>query len=196
VKDANGCTSLVTDDVFVKIVPPLKVTVLPKDSVVAEGDQIQLNAISIGTSYKWTNSFTLSNPDIPNPVAVIPEGSIGNIYTYTVTASTSTGCKGVASATLKVYKGPDIYVPTGFTPNADGKNDKFYPITIGIRKINYFRVFNRWGQMVFSSTSFNEAWDGKLGGIEQPSGVYVWMVQGITRDNKVITKKGTVTLIR
>jgi gliding motility-associated-like protein len=97
---------------------------------------------------------------------------------------------------LKVYKGPDIYVPTGFTPNSDGKNDKFYPITIGIKKINYFKVFNRWGQMVFSSTAFNEGWDGKLGGTQQPSGVYVWIVQAVSRDDKVITKKGTVTLIR
>jgi len=196
VKDANGCTSLVTDSVLVKLTPPIIVIVSPKDSVVAEGDQIQLNATSIGTSYSWTNPLTLSNPNIPNPVAAIPVGSIGNIYTYTVTASTSAGCKGVASATLKVYKGPDIYVPTGFTPNADGKNDKFYPITVGIKEINYFKVFNRWGQMVFFSSKLNEGWDGKLSGSEQPSGVYVWIVKATTRDNRVITKKGTVMLIR
>jgi gliding motility-associated-like protein len=98
--------------------------------------------------------------------------------------------------TLKVYKGPDIYLPTGFTPNGDGKNDRFRPLTVGIKKINYFRVFNRWGQIVFSSTTLNEGWDGKLGGIEQQGGVYVWMVQGITTDDRVITKKGTVVLIR
>jgi gliding motility-associated-like protein len=196
VKNTNGCTSLVTDDILVKIIPSIKVSVSPKDSIVAEGDQVQLNATSIGTSYNWTNSSTLSNPNIPNPVAAMPEGSIGNIYTYTVTATTSAGCSGTASVTLKVYKGPDIYLPTGFTPNGDGKNDRFHPLTIGIKKINYFRVFNRWGQIVFSSASPNEGWDGKLNGSEQPTGVYVWMVQGITRDNRVITKKGTVMLIK
>jgi gliding motility-associated-like protein len=196
VKDANGCTSLITDDVMVKVTPQITVFVSPKDSIVTEGDQIQLTATSIGTSYNWSNAFTLSNPNIPNPVASIPVGSIGNIYTYIVTASTSTGCRGVASVTLKVYKGPDIYMPTGFTPNSDGKNDKFYPLTVGIKKINYFRVFNRWGQMVFSSSKLNDGWDGKLGGIQQSNGVYVWMVQGISMDNKVITKKGTVMLIR
>ncbi|HEU5166246.1 MAG TPA: gliding motility-associated C-terminal domain-containing protein, partial [Chitinophagaceae bacterium] len=131
-----------------------------------------------------------------NPVAAMPLGSTGNIYTYTVTASTSAGCMGVASATLKVYKGPDIYVPTGFTPNADGKNDKFYPITVGIKEINYFKVFNRWGQLVFFTSKLNEGWDGKLGGIQQSTGVYVWIVQATTRDGRVITKKGTVMLIR
>jgi gliding motility-associated-like protein len=196
VKDANGCTSLVTDDVFVNITPPVRVIVSPKDSIVVEGDQIQLNATSIGTIYNWTNPFTLSNQNIPNPVASIPVGSIGNTYTYTVTASTPAGCKGTASVTLKVYKGPDIYLPTGFTPNGDGKNDKFHPISVGVKKINYLRVFNRWGQMVFSSTTINEGWDGNLGGMEQPNGVYVWVVQGVTSDDRVITKKGTVMLIR
>lgn len=196
VKDANGCTSLQTDDVIIKITPPVIVTVSPKDSVVAENDQVQLNATSIGTIYRWTNPISLSNPDIANPVASIPPGSIGNVFTYTVTASTSSGCKGDASVTLKVYKGPDIYVPTGFTPNCDGKNDKFYPLTVGIKKINFFKVFNRGGQLVFSSNTPNEGWDGKIGGMEQPGGVYVWMVQGITKDNRMITKKGTMMLIR
>ena len=196
VKDANGCTSLVSDNVLVRITPSIIVTVSPNDSVVAEGEQIQLNATSIGTSYNWTNPSTLSNPNIPNPVASIPIGSIGNIYTYTVTASTPAGCKGAASVTLKVYKGPDIYLPTGFTPNGDGKNDRFHPIPVGVKKINYFRVFNRWGQMVFSSTTLNGGWDGKLGSVEQPGGVYIWIVQGVTNDDRVITKKGTMILIR
>jgi gliding motility-associated-like protein len=97
---------------------------------------------------------------------------------------------------VRVYKGPDIYVPTGFTPNGDGKNDKFIPFPVGVKQINYFRVFNRWGQMIFSTTRLNDGWDGRFGGAEQPTGTYVWMVQGVTKDNKVITKKGTITLIR
>jgi gliding motility-associated-like protein len=95
-----------------------------------------------------------------------------------------------------VSKGPDIYVPNGFTPNGDGKNDTFTPIPIGIKSYNYFRVFNRWGQIIFSTKKQNDGWDGKLGGKEQPAGAYVWMIEGITKDNRFITKKGTVILIR
>jgi gliding motility-associated-like protein len=180
----------------VKITPPIKVIVNPIDSVVAEGDSIQLSAASIGTSYVWTNSATLSNPNIANPVATMPAGSIGNIYTYVVTASTSAGCKGTATVTLRVYTGPDIYVPTGFTPNGDGKNDKFYPFPVGIKKLNYFRVYNRWGQLLFSTSQLNDGWDGTFGGMKQASGTYVWVAEAMTSNGRLITKKGTVVLIR
>jgi gliding motility-associated-like protein len=57
-------------------------------------------------------------------------------------------------------------------------------------------VFNRWGQMIFSTTRQHEGWDGSVGSKEQPAGIYIWMIEGITNDNRVITKKGTVLLIR
>ncbi|MDZ4810503.1 MAG: gliding motility-associated C-terminal domain-containing protein, partial [Bacteroidota bacterium] len=91
---------------------------------------------------------------------------------------------------------PDIYVPTGFTPNGDGKNDRFTPFPVGMKSYNYFRIYNRWGQIVFSSTNLHDGWDGKLGGRDQQSGIYVWMIEGVTNDNRVITRKGTVSLIR
>lgn len=194
--DANGCKSLLPDVVKVNVTPPIKVFVYPKDSIVAEGDQIQLTASSVAASYTWSNASTLSNATIANPVAMIPPGSIGNIYTYTVTATTSAGCTGTATIVLKVYKGPDIYMVSGFTPNGDGKNERFTPFPVGIKQINYFRVYNRWGQLLFSSTKLNEGWDGSYGGRPQAAGAYVWVVQGVTKDDKIISKKGTVTLIR
>ena len=196
VTDANGCKSLVNDIVSVNIVPPIKVFVGPRDSIVAEGDQIQLTAASIAPNYTWSNAATLSNANISNPVATIPPGSLGSIFTYIVTASTPAGCIGTATVTLKVYKGPDIYMVTGFTPNHDGKNDKFVPFPVGIKKLDFFRVYNRWGQLMFSTTTLNDGWDGNFGGKEQSAGVYVWVVQGVTKDDKVIFKRGAVTLIR
>jgi gliding motility-associated-like protein len=115
---------------------------------------------------------------------------------YKVTASTSAGCKGEGFVRVRVYKGPDIYVPTAFTPNNDRKNDKFTPVPVGIKQLNYFRVFNRWGQLMFSTTTLNDGWDGKYAGRDQSSGVFIWMVQGITKDDHVINKKGTVAMIR
>ena len=102
-----------------------------------------------------------------------------------------------AFITVKVFKtNPQIFVPTAFTPNRDGKNDVIRPIPVGISKIEYFRVFNRWGQMVFNTTVNGEGWDGKISGKDQGTNVFVWIVQGIDYTGKVVTAKGTVTLIR
>jgi len=100
------------------------------------------------------------------------------------------------SVHIKAYKGPEIYVPSGFTPNHDGKNDKLVPIAVGIQKLEYFQVYDRWGKLVFSTNQMREGWDGRLKGMDQDSGVFVWVVKGITNDGNVIFKKGTVMLIR
>lgn len=195
--DANGCESLTTDDVIVDVTPPIKVNTFPYDTIVHPGDIFQLSAVAEVTTaniFTWSPAIGLSNASISNPVVTI--GNIGDDIVYKVTAETTAGCKGEGYVRIRVYKGPELYVPTGFTPNKDGKNDTFYPFPVGIKNINYFRVFNRWGQIVFSSTRLLEGWDGKSNGVEQATGTYVWMAEGVTADNKIITRKGTVVLIR
>lgn len=195
--DANGCASLVTDDMRIDVTPPIKVKTFPYDTIGYPGDQFQLLAVPSDSdviNYSWNPSIGLSDPTIPNPVVTV--GAIGQDVQYQVITSTIAGCRGEGYVKVRVYKGPDIYVPTGFSPNNDGKNDKFTPFPVGMKSYTYFRVFNRWGQLVFSTTKLNDGWDGRFGGTEQPGGVYVWMIEGLTKDNRVITKKGTVMLIR
>jgi gliding motility-associated-like protein len=195
--DANGCRSLTTDDVTIDVTPPIKIKTFPYDTIGYPGDQIQLLAVPSDTDanrFVWSPSTGLSNIFIANPIVTI--GQIGDDRVYQVTATTQGGCKGEGYVRVRVYKGPDIYVSTGFTPNGDGRNDRFTPFPVGIKSLNYFRVYNRWGQLIFSTSRLHEGWDGRLNGTEQPSGTYVWMVEATTNDNRVIKKKGTVTLIR
>lgn len=195
--DINGCASLVTDQMRLDVTPPIKVKTYPFDTVVYSTDQFQLHVTTNDSdvvNYNWWPVRGLDNPNIADPI--VTAGDIGDIIQYQVTTSTIAGCKGFGYVTVKVYKGPDLYVPTGFTPNNDGKNDRFTPFPVGIEKLNYFRVFNRWGNLLFSTNQLNYGWDGRFQGTEQPTGTYVWMAEGITLDGKVITKKGTVTLIR
>jgi len=189
--DANGCASLTPDQVTVTVTPPIIVKTNPTDTVVFAGDKFQLLASSGATNYSWSPAVGLSNPFIANPVLTVTSD-----ITFTIIATTGAGCRGDGTVNIKVFKGPEIYMPTGFTPNGDGKNDKFKPFTVGITNLNYFRVYSRWGQLLFSTTKLNDGWDGRITGADQPTGTYVWMVQGVARDGKVITKKGTVTLIR
>lgn len=188
--DANGCKSLQPDTVTVNVTPPIVVRI-SKDTIVAEGDQFLLHTSSIATNYLWSPASGLSDPTSTDPMVTVDKD-----ITYLVTATTPAGCKGTASVTLKVYKGPEMYVPSAFTPNNDGKNDRFFPFPVGIKSINYFRVYNRWGNLIFSTNKLFDGWDGKVNGVEQPTGVYVWTAEGMTKENKKITKRGTVTLIR
>jgi gliding motility-associated-like protein len=191
VADMNNCPSLVTDQVTIDVTPPIKVKTYPQDTIVYAGDRFQLLALSIAPNYSWSPAYDLDNARVNNPTITVDKDVV-----LVVTASSQAGCVGEASVRIQVYKGPDIYCPTGFTPNGDGLNDKFIPFPVGIQELKYFKVFNRWGQLIFSTTKLNDGWDGTLAGRPEPSANYVWMAQGITRDGRVITKKGSIILIR
>lgn len=194
VTDANNCTSLITDDVTVTVTPPIKVITSPVDTVVHAGAVFQVQAVSAATIYTWDPAVGLSNPGAPNPI--VTAGNVGDVTNYHVIASTPAGCQGEGTITVRVYTGPEIFMSNAFTPNNDGKNDVFTPFPVGIKEISYFRVFNRWGNLVFATSGLHHGWDGKTGGMEQPSGAYVWIIRGVTQDGQVINKQGTVTLIR
>lgn len=98
---------------------------------------------------------------------------------------------------IKVENNCYIAVPTAFTPNHDGKNDYLYPLN-AFKAINLeFRVFNKYGQQLFETKDWTRKWDGTFNGVEQPTGVYVWMLQYTNLDTgKKIFQKGTTVLIR
>lgn len=117
--------------------------------------------------------------------------------TYTVRATNSIGCYGEDAVTVRVFKtGPDIFVPNAFTPNGDGHNDIIRPVLVGIRQLNFFRIYNRWGQLVFQTNESERGWDGKIGGQVQSTNNYVYFVQAIDYTGRTITRKGNIALIR
>jgi gliding motility-associated-like protein len=121
------------------------------------------------------------------------DGSI----TYIVRATNSIGCYGEDDLTVRVFKtGPDIFIPSAFTPNADGLNDIVRPILVGIKQLNYFRIYNRWGQLIFSTNQSGKGWDGRISGQEQPAGNFVFVAQAVDYTGRIVSKKGNVVLIR
>ena len=146
------------------------------DTTILQSYPFQLHA-SGGINYNWSPPTGLDNPYIANPVTTLNDD-----ITYILTASTDVGCATTDTLHLKVVKGPEIYVPTAFTPNGDGLNDRFKIIPVGITEILFFQVVNRWGQVIYSSKNAAGGWDGNVNGIPQPAGTYVWMVEGKTTD--------------
>jgi len=160
------------------------------DTILATGQSYRLKG-SGGDIYSWSPSFGLSDHSIPDPIAT-PERDA----TYTLTTTTVFGCPTTDVINIKVFNGPEIYVPNAFTPNGDGKNDRFRPMAVGIQEVQYFRIYNRYGQLIFTSKDTFAGWDGRSNGKEQPADTYVWQVAGIDFEGHQHTKKGTITLLR
>ncbi|HMH34790.1 MAG TPA: gliding motility-associated C-terminal domain-containing protein, partial [Puia sp.] len=190
-----GCPNWLLDTFHVNVLAPIRVDA-GRDTAVVVNQPLQLNANSSepGSIFAWTPSIGLNDPFIPNPIAVFDAGT--DSVRFLVTATSSFGCFGTADVLVKVFRtGPDIFVPNAFTPGKSS-NAIFRPIPVGVASIQYFRIFNRWGQIVYSTTRPGDGWDGTLDGKPQSDGSYVWMVQGTSYTGKTIFKKGVMTLIR
>lgn len=191
--DNRGCPKSVYDSITVNVLPEIK-AYAGRDTSVITGQVVQLNA-SGGVQYTWSPSLYLSANNIADPKAVFDDEN--ERIRYKVLVYDNEGCRDSAFITVRIFKtGPMVFVPTAFTPNNDGKNDKLRPIAAGIAKIEFFRVFNRWGQLVYSTQVSGEGWDGKINGHMQSASTYVWVVKAIDYRGETYLKKGTVTLIR
>jgi gliding motility-associated-like protein len=122
---------------------------------------------------------------------------IGESIMYVVRATNPQGCYGEDNIIVTIFKtGPDIFVPSAFTPNGDGLNDIIFPICVGIKQLDFFKIYNRWGQLVFSTNQIGKGWDGLISGTKQGTANFVYMAQAVDYLGHVIFKKGNIVLIR
>jgi len=191
--DNKGCPKPGYDTVVVDVLPAIH-PFAGKDTAVVVNQLLQMQA-SGGKTYKWIPATNLSNPAIADPTAMYSTPSTG--INYKVMVYNEAGCVDSAYIKVKVFQTlPTVFVPNGFTPNNDGKNDVIRPIAVGIARIDYFEIFNRWGQLVFRTSTNEHGWDGTIGGKIQPSGTYVWMVKAVDYTGAPYVQRGTIVLVR
>ncbi len=192
--DVNGCKSLNTATVKITVRQPEKLFI-GNDTTIAINQPLKLTAVDVNntgfTNYSWLPAYGLNNNLIKSPTAILDRD-----ITYTVLASTLENCIGKDTVNIKVYEGPEIYVPTAFTPDGNNSNDILRAFPVGLKEFKYFAVFNRYGQRVFYTTNANVGWDGKVLGKDQNTGSYVWIAEGIDYKGSAIVSKGTVVLIK
>ncbi|HUM67019.1 MAG TPA: gliding motility-associated C-terminal domain-containing protein, partial [Chitinophagaceae bacterium] len=159
---------------------------------------VQLTARNLGAghSYEWNPKFGLNDYASANPTF-----SYDRDMEYTIEIIPTTGCAIVDTVLVRVLDNipPDesgIFVPKAWTPNGDGHNDKLFPIPVNIKELKYFRVFNRWGQMVFETNVLREGWDGIFKGQPQVSDTYTWTLEATGNDGKYYKRSGNSILLR
>ena len=198
VEDANGCTFV--ESVLIEE-PPLIVVDLGPDVELDLGQSIELEAFINTTDsliYQWESlDSTLTCFDCPNPT-VTPTSTTE----YFVTVIDTNGCEATDDIIVVIDKNRRVFIPTGFTPNGDGRNDRFivYGGT-GVEEVLTFKVFDRWGQLVHSANNFApgsyiDGWDGRIGGSLLTPDVFVYFIEVRFSDGEIFPYKGDVTLIR
>ena len=186
--NTRGCRDRITKNLNI----PLVNLDAGNDTVILQDEFIQYNATGTQT-YNWSPADFLDNSNIGNPIGLYPDTGR---YQYIITGLTAEGCPGRDTLNVIVSEGAYVIIPNAFTPNGDGNNDILRMLSSGFKKINHFRIFNRWGQKVFETNDYYNGWDGRVGNMEQQTSTFFWVVSVIDLDDKVRIFQGDVTLIR
>lgn len=163
------------------------------DSSIIIGEYINFDAFAgLGFKYKWTPQEGLSCNDCPRPVAKPLRNQ-----TYILEIIDDFGCFYLKDTiNIEVIEKYSLDVPTAFSPNGDGSNDIIYAKGWGLKELIAFKIYNRFGELVFESTDFEKGWDGTYRGQPQNIETYVFTVEALTYSGKVLTKKGNISLLR
>jgi gliding motility-associated-like protein len=195
--DSHGCF---TDTGYVPVVVyPYPLVEAGKDQEITVGSSVKLapDLSADVRSVKWTPEKWLDCSTCAQPLA-----SPKQTTKYTIAVTNEGGCVSRDDVTLFVVcvEG-NLFMPNTFSPNGDKVNDVFYPRGKGIHGIKMFRVFNRWGEVVFEqgniqANDIGKGWDGTYKGKLASQDVYVYTIDIVCENNQVFSFKGNIALIR
>lgn len=144
-------------------------------------------------TYNWSPAWGIDHPD---------SSSVNFNYQktqeYLFQLIAASGCVTSDTVLVRVFDNNlvNILVPKSFTPNGDGINDKLFPYLTGIKTFQYYKVYNRFGKLMFETRNYDEGWDGTVGGTPQPMAIYIWVAAGLGNDGTLVEKRGETLLLR
>lgn len=179
VTNEYGCTA--TDELFVEVIPA-PIVELGADTMLRAGEQILLDAGNPDAFHYWSSGDTTQSITVENEGIYWVQVSLG-------------GCMSADTINIGEYPPCTLVVPTAFSPNGDGQNDVLY-----VRGYNFtefeLMIFNRWGELVFTTRDASRGWDGTFQGEPQAVDAYQYLLRGKCIDGQITTSKGTITLLR
>ena len=189
------CNYAITKDTTILIRYPVAGIKLPPVSAYINTNTRIKGRDLIGESYqyKWEPFWGIDSTKIASPIFNFNMNQV-----YKINYITKYGCITTDTLSVNVFANNlvDIFVPKSFSPNNDGVNDQLYAYLAGIKKFHFIRIYNKFGQLMFESKSNNTPWDGITNGRLQPIDAYVWFAEGEDINGKIISKTGSVMLLR
>ncbi|MEI8074023.1 MAG: gliding motility-associated C-terminal domain-containing protein, partial [Bacteroidota bacterium] len=178
-----GCDSISYYNINI-IKDPSALT-LGADTCIEGKDSLVLIATPGYDRYSWNTFFTFQN-----------QFTVTQSGTYQVTVNNQCGIKTADINVLAICDAP-LYIPNAFTPNADGLNEVFRIPPTNFYRLNSFQIYNRWGELIFSTSDIKQGWDGNYKGLQQPTGIYTYAINiASLKTGKTSQRNGSVQLIR
>ena len=190
----SGCFAQDTVQVTVSSLNASTVNASASPMVVLEGTAVQLNATPVNSNfnYTWTPTFGINNPNIYNPLAIVEATT-----TYFIVV-TDGDCVQQDSVTVRVVDficgRPTVYVPNAFTPNLDQQNEWLYVRGNFITELD-FKVFDRWGELVFETQDQSVGWNGYFKGKEVDPAVFVYYLRTVCEGGEIYFEEGNITVL-
>jgi gliding motility-associated-like protein len=193
VKDANGCISDSSITFKINVYAPMKSQTFFQEAFYDDYYTIKTKIDSGYTAYNWYPAVNLNFYDIQNPIF---KGINDQSY-FVDRIDTTSKCKVTDIYNITITTNFIFDLPNAFTPNGDGLNDIIKAIpNAGISSLNYLKIFNRKGNLVYQTANLYEGWDGRVNGIEQEPDAFYWIAEYITKKNETIRKSGSFLLIK
>ncbi|HAI82694.1 MAG TPA: hypothetical protein DCL43_03420 [Chitinophagaceae bacterium] len=197
--DAHNCFQD-TVDIIVAVGQYPTVSIGPDSLTLNTGVRQQLNpTVTNGpiSTWAWSPNINISCTDCATPVVTVKTP-----VCYAVKATNIFGCAGTDTICIKPFcENTQVFIANAFTPDGDGRNDKLVVRGQGIKTIRMFKVFNRWGQVVFEKANFSPndvsaGWDGTIKGVKAPPDVYVYICEVVCDNDVTYTYKGNTALMK
>jgi gliding motility-associated-like protein len=184
VEDGHGCFS--ADTVMIAAKQPVPTSFLPAEILYCEVETPVLQPIRVFDLYVWSTGATT------------PSIKVNSAADYWLEVKDNNGCTGRDTVIVKLKDGciVGVFVPSAFSPDNNGRNDFFLPLVYGPLEQYQFKVFNRWGIVVFQSKIRGQGWDGRVAGVQQEANVFVWTLQYKFENQPAKFERGAVTLVR
>jgi gliding motility-associated-like protein len=170
---------------------PIPVVDAGPDTSLFLGESVTFDPTGGFVVYDWQPDFSITATNIENPTVNPPLTTL-----YIVTVVDNNGCITADSILVTINNYDEVFIPTAFSPNGDGANDILQIIDRGVADLEYFEIYNRWGELVFRTTDINQGWDGKYEGKDQDVGTYVYTLKARLTKEADQLQNGTITLVR
>jgi gliding motility-associated-like protein len=165
------------------------------DISTVEKTPVRLSARNVGVTFLWTPATGLDHPNAASPMATLTHDQLYFVQIFTQEGCTVTDTQFVKVTTSSTNDKVVAVVPSAFAPNGNNVNDRLRPLG-NLSKINFFRVFNRWGNLLYETNTLGEGWDGLYKGVMQPAETYFWTLSGVLSNGESVKTSGKTLLIR